>query len=172
MPLPLVTAGLSILPSIISAFKKPTGEKVLNVAKEAFSSVTGADLVNVGAYELESKLNSMPVESAVKFIKLIVKREDIKKELELAWVENTKDARSMYRFTGHAQTDIESQMIMNLNVLYIILLVIIECLCVYYLKDKGEILAIATGVISAVITSLLNERQTVVNFRFGSSQGD
>jgi uncharacterized membrane protein len=49
-------------------------------------------------------------------------------------------------------------------------LVILEILSVYFIDDK-TLIAIVSAVVGSVITALLNERLTLIQYFYGSSKG-
>jgi hypothetical protein len=96
----------------------------------------------------------------------------LKKEIssmEREYLKDVQDAREMYENTDHKQADKIADKIINWNLIIILALVIIQVLVIMYVD--GQVAAVITGVVGTVIGALINERNTVVNFFFGSSQG-
>ena len=60
---------------------------------------------------------------------------------------------------------------MKYNLVIVFLLVIINVIAVWYLKNDAAVLAIISNFIGITLGALLNERQAVINFFFGSSMG-
>ena len=71
----------------------------------------------------------------------------------------------------NVQADKIADRITKFNVLYIMLLVAVNCLLVYFLEDNGAVLAAASNIIGLVIRDLLAQIQAVTGFYFGSSMG-
>jgi len=93
---------------------------------------------------------------------------DYDSELEL-YYEDLKSARDMYKSTDHAQADKIADNVIKFNLIIILLMVVIQVLVILYID--GQIAAVITGVVGTITGALLNERSTVINFFFGSSQG-
>lgn len=68
-------------------------------------------------------------------------------------------------------SDRTADSIMVWNLPAVAALIIIQCLVILFLEDKAELVALVSNAIGFVIASLLNERQAVVGFLFGSSMG-
>lgn len=96
----------------------------------------------------------------------------IKNELEATASEyfaDVQDAREMYENTEHEQADKIAHNIINYNLWILLGLVVIQVIVIMYVE--GQIAAVVTGVIGTITGALINERNTVVNFFFGSSKG-
>jgi uncharacterized protein (DUF697 family) len=97
------------------------------------------------------------------------------KELVLeAWRLDTEDiqhARKMYIDTDHIQADAIADNVIKFNLPVIGGLVIVNIAAVMLLKDEGEVIAIVSNFIGIAMGHLFNERQSVINFFFGSSRG-
>jgi len=89
-------------------------------------------------------------------------------ELELH-LENTKDARLMYRSTEHITADGIANNIVKWNLWIMLLLVIMQVFVILFVE--GPVAAVVTGIVGTLTGALINERNTVINFFFGSSQG-
>jgi len=89
-------------------------------------------------------------------------------ELELH-LENTKDARLMYRSTDHSIADGIANNIVKWNLWIMLFLVVIQVLVILFVE--GPVAAVVTGIVGTLTGALINERNTVINFFFGSSQG-
>ena len=89
-------------------------------------------------------------------------------ELELH-LENTKDARSMYRTTDHTTSDGIANSIITWNLWIMLGLVVVQVCVILFVE--GPVAAVVTGIVGTLTGALINERNTVVNFFFGSSQG-
>ena len=81
------------------------------------------------------------------------------------------DARDMYKNTDHIMADEIANKIIKFNLPVILGLVVTNIAAVMLLEGKGEVIAIVSNFIGIAIGNLFVERQSVVNFFFGSSQG-
>lgn len=90
------------------------------------------------------------------------------KELEMNYADR-KDARDMYRGTDHEMADSIAGKIINWNLWILLALVAIQVLVIMFVE--GQVAAVVTGVVGTITGALINERNTVVNFFFGSSKG-
>lgn len=79
-------------------------------------------------------------------------------------------ARAMYKDTDHRMADDIAKRIINYNLWVVFAAIIVEILVVIYVDDK-VLIAIISGAVGSFTTALLQERQQVVNFFFGSSRG-
>ena len=77
-------------------------------------------------------------------------------------------AREMYKQKSDKADDI-AKLVMRWNLPVIVALVVINILATMYL-DK-VLIAVIANVVGMVLQSLINERQTLINFFFGSSEG-
>jgi len=89
-------------------------------------------------------------------------------ELELH-LENTKDARLMYRTTDHQTSDSIADNIITWNLWIMLGLVVVQVCVILFVE--GPVAAVVTGIVGTLTGALINERNTVINFFFGSSQG-
>lgn len=98
--------------------------------------------------------------------------EEKNKALELIAldIKDLKDARLMYREGKTKMADQIADRVINFNLWVVLISIIIEILSVIYINDK-VLIAIISGAIGGVTTALLQERQQVINFFFGSSIG-
>lgn len=88
-------------------------------------------------------------------------------ELELKDIAN---ARNMYTDTDNDTANFIAKRVINYNLWVVILAVNIEILTVIYMDDK-TLIAIVSSAVGAFTTALLQERQQIINFFFGSSLG-
>ena len=146
-------------------------------------SRVGKALAAIGKLDLLDKIPSVLASAASgnwlgAVSTLIQKDPDISKEQELAIekaitleYQDLADARDMYKTTGHEMTDHIAKNIIKLNLPTIIGLVLANVAAVMLLDGKGEVIAIVSNFIGIAIGNLFSERQSVVNFFFGSSVG-
>tara|TARA_R110002096_G_C14154638_1_gene684330 strand:- start:44 stop:547 length:504 start_codon:yes stop_codon:yes gene_type:complete len=88
-------------------------------------------------------------------------------DLEL---KDTQDARDMYKETNHDVADFVAKRVIKFNLWVVLGAIIIEVFSVIYIEDK-VLIAIISGAIGSLTTALLQERQQIINFFFGSSKG-
>jgi len=146
-------------------------------------SRVGKALAAIGKLDLLDKIPSILASAASgnwlgAISTLIQKDPKISQEQELAIekaitleYQDMADARDMYKTTGHEMTDFIAKDIIKKNLPYIIGLVVANIAAVMILKGQGEIIAIVSNFIGIAIANLFMERQSVVNFFFGSSVG-
>jgi uncharacterized membrane protein len=79
-------------------------------------------------------------------------------------------AHETYRIKNEAADEIAGQII-KYNLPIIAMLVLVNIAVVYYMAENATLIAIASNIIGLAIGNLFNERNTIVNFFFGSSQG-
>ncbi len=80
------------------------------------------------------------------------------------------DARDMYKGSDHKTADEIAKKVIRWNILIAFASTIVLIACVIYIDDK-VLIAIISASLSALSTSLMQERQQVINFFFGSSIG-
>ena len=85
------------------------------------------------------------------------------------YLADTQDAREMYEKTGHSKADEIASRVINYNLFIILGLVIIMTLVIIYIE--GPTAAVISGIVGTAIGNLFQERNTVIGFFFGSSQG-
>lgn len=84
-----------------------------------------------------------------------------------AYLADVQDARDMYEVKSDTADQIAKK-IMNHNMLIVCVLVIFEIGVIAFVE--GQVAAVITGIIGTITGALINERTTVVNFFYGSSQ--
>lgn len=94
-------------------------------------------------------------------------RGEYMKELELYYAD-LHSARDMYKEKSD-MADSVAKKIIDWNLWILLALVVIQVLVIMFVD--GQIAAVVTGVVGTITGALINERNTVVNFFFGSSQG-
>lgn len=155
------------IPDVIGLFDSKKGAKAKEAAEAvenvaaAITGKTGDDAVR--AIEADPEL-------AYKFKTAVMADSHISEQLQ---AEDLKSAREAYKI-HHEQADNVAKSIMSRNLPTIFVLVLINVVSVggaKYFDLPGEVLAIISNMIGIVIGQLLNERQSVVGFFFGSSLG-
>ena len=162
-----IALGLSLakyIPDVVGIF---AGEKKADAAKKVIDiaeSLTGKKSDKaVEAIEKDPAL-------ALEFQKLVYAE---KNELQRLFLDDISDARDMSVESGkmgELSSRIADQ-IMTWNLPAVFALIICQCAVLIFLEDKVEIVALVSNAIGFVINSLLNERQQVTGFLFGSSMG-
>lgn len=101
---------------------------------------------------------------------LIKKKFEFKSDYD-KYLEDVKDARDMYESSSHTQSDKIANIVIKYNLPIIAVLVFINIIAVFQLRQYQGMVAIVSNFIGITISQLFNERQSVINFFFGSSQG-
>jgi len=163
----LASLGVSFVKDLIM----DNGE---DLVKEGIKKVTGIDLNKKPVKELtqleiqaikDSELRLKELDFKELQLELESKKEDNRHE------ENKREqAHETYRNKSDKADEIAEQIIKR-NLPIIGLLVIINVILVYVMKDEATLIAIASNVIGITIGNLFAERQAIVNFFFGSSIG-
>lgn len=145
-----------------------------DLVKEGIKKVTGIDLNKKKPEEL-SKEDIAVLKSAELELKKL-DFEKLKLELDKQKEANRHEeakynkAHETYQTKSDMADDIAKQIITR-NLPIIGVLVLVNVLLVYFLKDNASLIAIASNIIGVAIGNLFNERQAIVNFFFGSSIG-
>lgn len=179
MAIPIIPIIASALPSLINLFtgKESRADSVINLAKQA------GELLGLGTEaspdEVVKHLNTNP-DAVVKLKEIeynakALENEHLRKQVEEANRHEEQKrgmAHETYRIKNDKQDRIAEQII-RFNLPVIFLLVCINIALVYFLRDKeySTLIAIASNIIGVVIGNLMNERQAIINFFFGSSMG-
>ena len=93
---------------------------------------------------------------------------DYQSEMEMYYAD-LQNARDMYKETDHTQADKIADNVIKYNLIIVLVMVVIQVLVIMYIE--GQVAAVITGVVGTVTGALLQERNTVINFFFGSSSG-
>lgn len=157
--------------------------KLLDVDDWVINKLSNSDnqAVNLAGKVVEVALDvtgvSSPKAALASLEQKNVQRELLKKrlaeqrhELVMAAFADRSDARDMYK-AHHSQADQIAKGIMRWNLPVVLLLVIANCLVVFYFKDNAALLAIVCNAIGMAMQKLFDERQAVTAFFFGSSLG-
>ena len=160
--IPIISGLASLAPTIGKWLGGADGEDAAQAVADMARKVTGLN----DAQSAVDEVLSDPI-AQLEFMKLVEKNRTRLDELYLA---DRQDAREMY-VEQNEQADKIADRITKFNVLYIMLLVAVNCLLVYFLEDNGAVLAAASNIIGLVIRDLLAQIQAVTGFYFGSSMG-
>lgn len=147
----------------VKALKSKDPDKIVSTVLEVAKQVTNKTNPN----EAIEALSADPT-LQLEYQKLLLEKEN---ELPRLQIQDVQNARKMYSSTDHEKSDEIIAHIMTYNLVVVFILVVINIVAVYYLKDEGNIIAIVSNFIGIVVGALLNERQQVANFLFGSSLG-
>ncbi len=85
------------------------------------------------------------------------------------WLADVQDARDMYKTTGHTKADQIATSVIKWNLWIILGLVLVNTMVIWLID--GKVAAVVASIISLAIGNLFQERNTVIGFFFGSSQG-
>lgn len=160
----MILEALSLLTKVPKLIKSITGgnkslaQKAIDIAK----AVTGQDDEERAVTALQGD-----PDLALQYELALLNDPHIPDQMHL---ENTKDARAMYKQTNHARADEIADHVMTWNLPIIVVLVIMNILVVTFIEG-GALIAIASNFIGMAMKQLMSERQTVMNFFFGSSMG-
>ena len=140
------------------------GNFIRGVKKKVLPSVLNAVGVGnfaeaIGIISNDSNNAGLSREEADQFFKLV--------ELEYKDVAN---ARHTYKETDHKVADFVAKKVINYNLWVVLAAILVEVLAVVYIDDK-VLIAIVSGAVGGLVTALLQERQQIINFFFGSSMG-
>jgi hypothetical protein len=140
------------------------GNFIRNVKKKVLPSVLNAVGVGnfaeaIGIISNDSDNAGLSKEEADQFFKLV--------ELEYKDVANARDT---YKETDHKVADFVAKKVINYNLWVVLAAILVEVLAVVYIDDK-VLIAIISGAVGGLVTALLQERQQIINFFFGSSMG-
>ena len=157
-----VSALATFAPDIIGWIAGDKAESAAQKVADMATSLTGTSSVD----EAVNAMKNNP-ETAIEFKRMVL---DSKNELDRLYLADRANAREMHG-KHPEQADKIANRITVWNVPYVILMVVINCLVVFFLKDNVALVAIASNVIGMVIKSLLDQMQSVTGFYFGSSMG-
>lgn len=161
---PAILGLLQFAPKLISLFGD-RGEKINDVANTIGTiaqSITGTNSATAATDALRADPQlAYQFEVAVMENKTVLERLD----------EQSRARASDQYKTSHVQADKIADRIMVWNLPTIASLVLVNVGAVYYMADQGPLVAIVSNLIGVVIGQLLNERQQVTGFFYGSSLG-
>jgi len=146
---------------------------IANILKQVAPTILDvvADIVP-GASAIKTIANMVMSDKTIPF----ADKEEIQKELDRElkeyklYIEDIKRASNMYINTGHEMADKIADRVIKWNLWVVMVAITIEIGAVILINDK-VLIAIISGAIGAVTTALLQERQQIINFFFGSSRG-
>lgn len=176
MALPLALIGM--IPSLINLFTGETSrtDSVIDLAKKAGEAL---GLENASPNDVISHISQNP-DAVVKLKELEYNAKELENQHLRKQVEEANRHEEAKRNTAHEtyrlkndKQDRIAEQIIRFNLPVIFLLVCINIALVYFLRDKeySTLIAIASNIIGVVIGNLMNERQAIINFFFGSSMG-
>jgi len=155
---------LSILGKLPKLAKAIIGgdKSLLGRAIDAAKVITGMDNETDAVQALKSDPEKM-----YQYQMALLADKHIPDRLDL---DNTKDARDMYKKTNHVRADEIADHVMSWNLPIIVVLVLLNIGVVSFVEG-GALIAIASNFIGMAMKQLMSERQTIMNFFFGSSMG-
>ena len=142
----------------IGAFLKDKAPNVLNIV--------GDLLPDAGALGVIKNIIDMSVPDAKDKAILLAEIQS----MEIEYLKDVQNARDMYAKTDHKIADEIATNVILRNIWMAIALTIIEILSVIFIDDK-ILIAIISSAVASIVTALINERQQVIGFHFGSSAG-
>ena len=149
----------------IGKFLKEKAPNILGGALELVWDITGREVLeNIGKkIKGSNELSEVDKEQALKLLEA---------DLEYAKLENEDRQRAsdMYVSKSHTKADEIADLIIRWNLPIIFLLVAGE-VAVILLVTNTALLAVISSVFGSILTALINERLTVIQFFFGSSLG-
>lgn len=149
-----------------------------NYKEEHGETRIGNFIRNKAPHLLDIVGDILPEAGALGIIKTIIDKDDkispdLTKEafglIELD-LKDLEGARDMYKATDHVMADSIADRVIKWNLWVVMIAVIIEIFSVMFIDDK-VLIAIISGAIGSITTALLQERQQIINFFFGSSRG-
>ena len=160
--IPLISGLTSLVPTIAGWIGGDKAEDAAQKVADIARSATGQNDVEQAVRMVQSDPNAR-----LKFLEML---EQQKTALDKLYLADRQDARQMYG-KHNEQADKIADRITKFNVLYVMLMVVVNCMVVHFLKQNVELVAIASNLIGIVIKSLLDQVQAVTGFYFGSSLG-
>lgn len=145
-------------------------------------AATGLDVVSIvgkaksgniieAISETKELLSKKPNDSSDTLLsELIKKKNEFKSDFD-KYLEDVKDARDMYEKASHEQSDKIADIVIKYNLPIIGVLVLVNIIAVFQLRQYQGMVAIISNFIGITISQLFSERQSVINFFFGSSKG-
>lgn len=157
----LAEKGLNLLSNAV--------DKGSDKAIELISEKTGIDLTSKQELSTEDMrvLKQFEKEHELELLRL---RFESTKEDNRSRETFYSEAHKTYREKNQQADEISSHII-KYNLPIIAILVIVNVLIVYYMQDNATLIAIVSNIIGVAIANLFSERNTIVNFFFGSSIG-
>lgn len=136
---------------------KDVAPDILNLA----GNITGIEVLGVLGDKIKGSDTLTPIEKETALHLL---------EMDMAELKDVQSARNMYSSTDHDLADYVAKRVINYNLWVVLIAIIIEIISVIFIDDK-VLIAIISGAIGSATTALLQERQQVISFLFGSSRG-
>jgi len=167
-PITLVSTALAIAEA--SGLSSWIGRKLGgDVGEKTAEKITDIAGVLTGTQDPEEMLAVLRADKQLAN-ELKIKLIENEHELKLAYIRDVESARDMYKSTDHKQADKIADSITTWNLPFVIILIAINICVINYVPDP-TLIALVSNMIGASISYLWNERSTVINFFYGSSQG-
>lgn len=167
--IPLAIAGIELAakfaPDIIGLFskdKKESAEKVGSTILSVAKSLTGEDSEDAAVKAL-----SADPALALKFKEAVMADKHVAEQMRLADIQS---ARTMYTETDHTTADRIADSVFKYN-LWLVFLLVAANVGVMFFITQPVIASSLSTVIGASLTYLWQERRSILEFYFGSSQG-
>lgn len=136
--------------------------------------VTGIDLTKKKVEDLTPEEIAVIKDAEYKLRELDYKKLVLELDTTREFNRNDETNRKMSHETYRVKSDTADKVadqIIKWNLPVIAVLVLVNLLLIHALKDEATLIAIASNIIGVVIGKLLGERQSIINFFFGSSIG-
>lgn len=156
----LINKGVNVIGNLLSNGVDEVANKTTDFIKEK----TGIDLAknNPTPEEIE-KLRQLEIEHAETLKEFTLEKLRLEQQ-------RFETAHKTYR-ENHSMADKIAKAIINWNLPIIFLLVFMNLYILDTFKDNASLLAVASNIIGIAIGKLFSERQSVINFFYGSSIG-
>jgi hypothetical protein len=128
---------------------------------ELAGNITGIEVLGVLGDKIKGSDTLTPIEKETALHLL---------KMDMAELKDIQSARNMYSSTDHDLADYVAKRVINYNLWVVLIAIVIEIISVIFIDDK-VLIAIISGAIGSATTALLQERQQVISFLFGSSRG-
>ena len=142
------------------------GEKFGDKTADKISTIAQLVTDTTDPMEAMRKIEQSP-QLATKMREMLLTQE---RELKALYLQDVSGAREMYANNDNSMADTIANRITRWNLWGVIALVVADCLLINFVDNKVVAVSVGT-IIGGIITALLQERQQVIGFSFGSSLG-
>jgi hypothetical protein len=175
MALGIISGALGIaklIPDVIDLFdgkdnksKAEVAKDVVDLGSRAVAAATGKTYRDPEEIQRQLEASS---EAQAQLQKLYATH---KHDLEVKYLQDVADAREMYEQTNNPTTNALAKNVMRYNIFFVLIAVGIQVVCMFYLQERANLLALIANLVGIVVGNLLQERTKVLSFYFGSSLG-
>lgn len=166
--IPLIQTAIGLAqfaPKIIGLLDSDRGSKASEIAQTVTTiakSVTGLD----NARDAQVALGNDP-ELALQFELAVMADKTVLERLD----EQSRERATEQYKVNNKQADKIAERVTKYNLLYVAFLVVVNIAAVKYFEEDGPLIAVVSNLIGIVIGRLLEERQAIISFFYGSSHG-